>query len=91
MSDANSFKGSEAARKAYMRSYMAHRRADRVRVNNLVALAEHAPRSHGDQKELRDHSGTLMWPTRCIDRATSANIAEVTAALGRRKRGTGHG
>jgi hypothetical protein len=91
MSEANSFKGTEAAKRAYMRSYMAKRRAERIRVTSHDHLIKASTYDIG-RKELRDGSGVLMWPGRCIGRDPSTDIAEVRVALSRRRlRGGRHG
>jgi hypothetical protein len=85
MSEANSFKGTEAAHRAYMRGYMRQRRAEHIRVTSHDVIVKASAYDIG-RKEWRDGSGVLMWPGRCIGRDPSTDIAEVRVALSRRRR-----
>lgn len=75
-----------AEHNAYMRDYMRNRRADRVRVadhSHMVAASSYDVGRH----ELRDGTGTPMWPERVKGSATPYTDAmrAIEAAAKRRK------
>lgn len=82
MTNVNKKRAPEQKRE-YMKTYMRQRRAERIRVTSHDHIVKASTYDIG-RKELRDGSGVLMWPGRCIGRDPSTNIAEVRVALSRR-------
>jgi hypothetical protein len=92
MSGVKAFKGTEAAKRAYMKSYMRNRRANHVRADTHAVIVKASSYDAG-RKELRNGSGK-MFPDRYFGDNWNpvAIAAEVNAALKRRrKKGVAHG
>jgi hypothetical protein len=72
----------------YMRGHMAHRAAGYARSSGHPRMLLSSGYDVG-QKELRDGSGTLMWPTRIRDSLTpySDGLREIDAGGKRRRNG----